>query len=314
MLFYILILIIGVVAVVSERLFAWRWLRAETSARRERFLYWAALTVLHPILGVALYLFFRSHGRLLVCPHCQVPSPANRAHCLHCDKAWDSPGAQDQEFLSWQLPNHAVIPLAAIAALVMTTLTLTTGLLWLYQREFLLPAATVLIVIGGTFAVSIGVWAWFLVKTQRAVWQDNPLPFLVGVTLALVLAAVVRFYSGLALMFAAAILSLGTALVVSAMIHLVRYDVGRSVIGLTLGYIIARVAHVIATPLYGLHGGFRVMGLCIAPFMLVVAILSARARFGRVPKPHLRIKFLHVATPFWGLLGISLVLSFFVIF
>jgi Na+-driven multidrug efflux pump len=115
-----------IVVGVSEIVIALFWLRAETRARRSRFLPWAALTLFLQFLGVALYLVLRSHGRLLICP--------------------------------------------------------------------------------------LGISSWLLVKTQSAVWQDNPLPLL--------------------------------------------------------------------------------------------------ARFVRVPRPPIRTEFLYVAAPLWGLLGLSLLISF----
>ena len=109
-------------------------------------------------------------SRLLVCPHCQSPSPADRSPCLHCGQA--GPGASEPEFLSWQLPDHAAIPFAAIAAIAMTSLTVRMR--FYYQMY---PFSTaILIFTAVTFALLIGIYSWLLVKTQRAGWQDNPLP------------------------------------------------------------------------------------------------------------------------------------------
>ena len=94
---------------------------------------------------------------------------------------------------------------------------------------------TMVIGVSGTFVVFIGLNSWLLVKTQRARWQDNPLPLLAGVALAM--ATMVQLGSG---SFSspgmlAFILSLVVALAVSAIIHLAIYDIGQVIIGLVLG-------------------------------------------------------------------------------
>jgi hypothetical protein len=206
------------------------------------------------------------------------------------------------------MPNRAAIPFAAIAAFAMTTLITPLTLIF-YKMIFGPELTTMVIGVSGTFVVFIGLNSWLLVKTQRARWQDNPLPLLAGVALAM--ATMVQLGSG---SFSspgmlAFILSLVVALAVSAIIHLAIYDIGQVIIGLVLGYIFARVADFIVTPEFGVDGRFEVIAWFIAPLMLAVAILSARARFAPIPNLYKRTKFLHVAVPLWGLLIFSLLLS-----
>ncbi|HOY10419.1 MAG TPA: hypothetical protein PLB05_10160 [Candidatus Omnitrophota bacterium] len=302
-----IILITGLLVGVSERVIAWRWLRAETQARGEHFVLWATLTVVFPLIGLPLYLLFRSHARLFSCPHCQSPSPEGRPRCLHCGTAWPASGADDGDALSWKFPDGVVVPLAAIAAVAMRPLFAS---LRFYDRQILLRPGLALILIGVTYALLIGIYAWILVKTQRAGWQNNPLPLLTGVTLAL--ATIVRLggiRSGGMVVIAAGVLVLAIALVMSASLHLAVYDVRRTVMGLALGWIVAVITNILAMPYFGITQ-FPMMILLIAPFMLAAAALSLRARFVRGSDPRLRVAFLQVAAPLWGLLGIALLMAF----
>lgn len=304
----VLVLIAGLPVGVAERIVAWRWLRADTRARQARFAPWAALSLLLPVLGVAAYLPFRPGGRLRARPHCHAPSPADRSHCVHCQGPLIGPAAQEPVFLSWKLPPQAAIPLAAIAAIAVSILT--AGL-WLYERLLALPVATLLTYVGVGFALSLGAISWVLVKTQRATWQDNPVAFLlVAATLAQSTLLLSSAYSALALGLMAAVLSLVAALSVSTIIHLARNEVRSSIIGLALGFIVVYGAYVFATAWFGLsQGRFLVVLLCVSPFMLATAVLSARGRLVSVPGLSGHTTFLAVAVPLWGMLLLALIAS-----
>ena len=136
----LLLLAVSIVG-VSERVVAWRWLRADTRARGARFAPWAVLSILLPQLGVGAYLPLRPRGRLRECPHCQAPALASRSGCLHCGAAWTGPEPQEQAYLSWRLPGGAAIPLAAMAA--PAVVVLTTGLS-LYEQILAEPVMKLL--------------------------------------------------------------------------------------------------------------------------------------------------------------------------
>jgi hypothetical protein len=117
-------------------------------------------------------------------------------------------------------------------------------------------------------------------------------------------------YSALALGLMAAVLSLVAALAVSTIIHLAWYEVRSSMIGLALGFVVVYGAYVLATPWFGLgQGRFLVALICLSPFMLATAVLSARGRLVSMPGPSSHTTFLAVAVPLWGMLLLSLLAS-----
>jgi hypothetical protein len=184
---------------------------------------------------------------------------------------------------------------------------LTEGL-WYYERLLGLRVTTLLASVGGGFVLGLGLISWFLVRTQRAAWQDNPLAFLLLATsLAQITALLSDARTAPALALLAVVLSFAAALAVSTMIHLARYRVRDAVIGLALGLFGAELLYVLTTPWWlGLSAGRTVaLALCLAPFMLAGAVLSARRRLVAAPAPAGTVSFLQVAAPLWGLLALA---------
>jgi hypothetical protein len=304
----VLILAAGLIEGVSERILAIQWLRADTRARRTSFAPWVVLMVVLPVLGVGLYLLLRPRGRLLECPHCQAASRATGSRCLQCDHEWDEPGAGEKEPLVWRLPDQAIIFLAAIAGVALVALIPMVGY---YHYALALTPLKMLIAIGVASAVSIAVFSWVVVRTQRASWQDNPFPLLAGLLLAL--ATIVRL-SGVvsiaALALVAIILTLAVALVISAVLHLAVYEVRWAARGLALGYVLAIAATFgLVGPRYGFSIVPEVTALCVALPTVAIAVMSSSGRLESAQSARGRTTFLQVAGPLWGLLCLSLLVS-----
>jgi|GEM_PF-3132723 len=267
------LVLLGITYCVSERIIAFRWLVADTSARKSSFSLWAFLTLVLPVLGIGSYLMFRP---------------------------------KDQNVLPWHLPHEAAMSLAVLTSLFLTAPSLSMSY---YQHILGMPIASLVTIVKILPAIFIGLSSWAIAQEKRGAWQNNPLLLLFGLLLAIMtifyhLMDLPTSYGGFILHVL--VFSLAAVCVISALTHLTRFEIDKVIGGLLLGYIAALSVFIGLRNFIGVPLSLDAVVMLIALPLAHTAYLSSRGELVQTQNAKEHINFLKIASPFWGLLILQL--------